>query len=298
MGTEGMISCIVTTYKRPVYILKRAVDSVVNQTVQDTEIIVVNDAPQDKELAEEICEMLTRYDKKIQYIVPDQSQGACKARNMGLTYAKGEFVAFLDDDDEWLPKKLEYQLKQMQETDAALVYCAHYAVDNNGKIRLIEEPLASEGVTEDAFGQLLRCNFIGSVSYPLLRTEAVREAGGFADAIASSQDHELWLRIAKKHSIFYDKEPLVKLYYSKDSISRNKKKVLQGYEYLLNMYSTIYRQDKELWNYRLNYLAVACTALGFYSAGIRYLLRAFRVKPISRHNLMLLGKVWKKLLNG
>lgn len=293
--TERMISCIVTTYKRPVGILKRALDSVINQTCRDTEIIVVNDAPQDEELVENIRELLNGYSKEIQYIVPKQSQGACGARNLGLQRAKGEYVAFLDDDDEWLPEKLERQLEQMRKKDVALVYCSHYLVDNEGKTRLIEEPLAVEGIHKEAFEQLLRCNFIGSTSYPLLRTEVVKKMGGFAGDIESSQDHELWLRIAKEHSIFYEKEPLVKLYYSKESISRNRQKVLQGYDYLLNKYEAIYKQDRELLNYRLNYLAVACATLGFYDESIRYLARAIRVKPFCRNNVMLLGRVWRRL---
>ncbi len=290
-----MISCIVTTYKRPVEILKRAIDSILCQTCQETEIIVVNDAPEDRELANKIRELLNGYDKEIQYIVPEQSQGACGARNMGLEWAKGEFIAFLDDDDEWLPEKLERQLERIRENDVALVYCSHYVVDNEGKTRLIEEPLAVEGIHKDAFEPLLRCNFIGSTSYPLLRTGVVKELGGFTCDMESSQDHELWLRIAKNYSVFYEKEPLVKLYYSKDSISRNKERVLQGYEYLLNKYAAIYKQDRELWNYRLNYLAVACVTLGFYKESIRYMARALRVKPICRHNMMLLGKVWRRL---
>ena len=289
-----MISCIVTTYKRPVEILRRALDSVINQTYRDTEIIVVNDAPMDKELVEAIRTLLDSYEKEILYIVPGQSGGACSARNAGLAEAKGEFVAFLDDDDEWLPEKLECQLKHMQEKDVALVYCSHYVTDAAGKERVIEEPLAMEGLQRDSFEQLLRCNFIGSTSYPLLRTEVVKELGGFLQEVESSQDHELWLRIAENHSIFYEKKPLVRLHYSKDGISRKKESVLQGYEYLLKKYKEIYKQNRELWNYRLNYLVVACFSLGFYRAGFDYMIRAFCVRPVSRHNIMFFTRGVKK----
>lgn len=293
--TKAMISCIVTTYKRPVPILKRAVDSVINQSCQDTEIIVVNDAPQEIGLAEDIRKLLESYDREILYLIAEQSGGACRARNLGLAKAKGEFVAFLDDDDEWLPDKLERQLYRMQEKSVALVYCSHYAVGENGKERLIEEPLAVEGLHKDAFEQLLRCNFIGSTSAPLLRTGVVKELGGFATDMKSSQDHELWLRIAKQHSIFYERCPLIRLHHSQESISRNKEKVLQGYEYLLKKYEEVYKQNRELWNYRLNYLVVACISLGFYGESIRYFVRALRVKPISKHNMMVLGRIWRKI---
>lgn len=292
-----MISCIVTTYKRPVSVLKRAVDSVMKQTYSNIEVIVVNDAPEDEKLSDEIREMLNGYDKEIQYLVSEKSMGPCGARNLGLKQAKGEYVAFLDDDDEWLPQKLEVQFKRIKEKNVALVYCSHYSISDKGKIRLIEEPLAMEGIHNNAFESLLRCNFIGSTSYPLLRTKILEEVGGFNEDIESSQDHELWLRIAQEHAVFYVKEPLVRLYSGGDSISRNKSKVLQGYEYLLREYGEFYKQNKELWNYRLNYLAVACIILGFYDKSFGYWIRAFRVKPFSRHNAMLLGKFLRKLQN-
>ena len=135
-----MISCIVTTYKRPVNILKRAVDSVINQTCQDTEIIVVNDAPQDRELAESIRVLLGKYSREIIYVVSEQSGGACSARNLGLEKATGEFVAFLDDDDEWLEDKIELpkQPKRRNKMNTDKIYAEsiakEYAPKDSSKI--------------------------------------------------------------------------------------------------------------------------------------------------------------------
>lgn len=291
-----MISCIVTTYKRPVNILKRAVDSVINQTCQDTEIIVVNDAPQDRELAESIRELLGKYSREIIYVVSEQSGGACSARNLGLEKATGEFVAFLDDDDEWLPEKLERQLHWMRKKDVALVYCSHYVIDKAGKKRLIEEPLAREGQYEDEFEQLLRCNFIGSTSYPLIRTETIRSIGGFTVGLKSSQDHDLWLRLAREYDIVYCREPLVILYYSQEAISRSFHNCLQGYEYLLEKYRDEYWKDKEILNYRLNYIAYYCMITGEWRYYLKYWFKALGVKLISRHNLMVLEKSVRKLI--
>lgn len=290
-----MISCIVTTYKRPVSVLKRAVDSVMKQTYSNIEVIVVNDAPEDEKLSDEIREMLNGYDKEIQYLVSEKSMGPCGARNLGLKQAKGEYVAFLDDDDEWLPQKLEIQMTYMKKEDVALVYSSHYFVTAKGKRRKIEEPLAGKGMKGEEFKYLLRANFIGSTSSPLIRKQAVEAVGGFDRSLKSSQDHDLWLQIAREYRICYLKEPLVILYYSKDAISRSKKRVLQGYECLLNKYALYYESDKSTYNYRLNYLALYCISLGYGREFLHYWGRAIRVKGFSVYNFMILGRACRKI---
>lgn len=295
-----MISCIVTTYKRPIEIVKRALDSVVQQTYQDIELIVVNDAPKEQTLAEDIGKLLEGYAVSKQYIVHEKNKGACAARNTGIAHARGEYLAFLDDDDEWLPGKLKTQLAAMKSEQVALVYCSHYVIDKTGKKRWIEEPLAREGYQEDAFEQLLKENYIGSTSYPLLRTEAVRAVGGFSEGLRASQDHDLWLQLVQKYpgaSLAYCKEPLVNLYYSKEAISRNIENSIQGYEYLLDKYEWFYKEHKEIWNYRLNYLAYCCLCSGNAKYAVNYWRRATKVKRCSKHNLMLVSKGFQKIKN-
>lgn len=292
---KGLVSCIITTYRRPVSVLKRALDSVMNQTYEKTEIILVNDCPEEERLNEQIKRLLKTYSKEVQYILLSKHEGACGARNAGLKAATGEYVAFLDDDDEWLPEKLEKQVKWIRENNVALVYCSHYYVDGAGKMRLIQEPMAKEGVQEEAFLSLLRCNFIGSTSYPLMKTAAVKAVGGFTKELASSQDHDLWIRIAREYAIYYCAEPLVKLCYSKHSISRNQKKAVVGYEYLLKRYEAVYRSHPVVWNYRLNYLAVCCFINKDLKHFGKYWMQACRVKPFSRHNWMLISKVVHKI---
>ena len=129
-----MISCIISTCKREPEILKRAIESVRGQTFQDVEIIVVNDAPEDAALEARVRAMIQEFrDDRIRYIVHGQNQGACAARNTGAGIAKGEFLAFLDDDDEWLPEKLEEQLKFMADEEVGVVSCESFTVDKTGE---------------------------------------------------------------------------------------------------------------------------------------------------------------------
>lgn len=106
--SERLVTAVITTYKRGVNIVERALKSIVNQTYSNLEIIVVNDYPDDSELVEKIHNTIEKYrdQRPIEYIVVERNGGACKARNIAVNRAKGDYIAFLDDDDEWLPQKL------------------------------------------------------------------------------------------------------------------------------------------------------------------------------------------------
>ena len=108
---EPLVTAVITTYKRKLEIVKRALDSIVGQTYRNIEVYVVNDCPTDKELVEELRKMITAYfgKRNIHYIVVPKNGGACKARNIALENAEGKYFACLDDDDEWLPENLALQ---------------------------------------------------------------------------------------------------------------------------------------------------------------------------------------------
>ena len=122
-----LISCIITTYNRPIEVLKRAIDSVINQTYSNIELLVVNDYPENIELSNNIYKLIKSYNNKsIKYIVLEKNSGACFARNRGANESKGEFLAFLDDDDEWLPNKLNDQKKLFNHDMIGIVDCDNY----------------------------------------------------------------------------------------------------------------------------------------------------------------------------
>lgn len=106
-----LVSVIIPTYKRTFAMLSRAIKSVLSQSHKNIEIIVVDDSPSsfiDKDSIKRQVEKIP--DDRIIYIQHESNQGACVARNTGIKNAKGDYVAFLDDDDEWLPDKLKLQL--------------------------------------------------------------------------------------------------------------------------------------------------------------------------------------------
>ncbi len=206
VNEQPLVSVVVTTYKRKPAMLRRALESVLGQTYRNIELIVVDDSPADYEFRADVKTLCESYGSCARYIPHTTNQGACAARNTGIDAAGGTFIAFLDDDDEWLPTKIEKQLKLFDSDKIGLVYCARYVVDEICERAYVPKLKYFQG---NVFDALMFGNFIGSTSFPLLRSDVVRNAGGFDVKLPASQDYDLWLRIAEKYDVAYVNEPLV-----------------------------------------------------------------------------------------
>ncbi|MCG8409664.1 MAG: glycosyltransferase, partial [Bacteroidales bacterium] len=112
------ISIVITTKNR-LHLLIRALKSVLNQTYSNTEVIVIDDCSDIS-----ILDYLKALDNQIIYYRFDHSVGANTCRNKGAAISTGDYIAYLDDDDEWLPNKLVQQLKALNETKAEFCYTA------------------------------------------------------------------------------------------------------------------------------------------------------------------------------
>lgn len=108
---KSLISVIVPTYKRKPEMIKRSVDSILAQTYSNMELIVVDDSPNDYQFREDVKLFLNGYDNRIKYIQHEKNMGANIARNTGVDYSNGKYIAFLDDDDEWLPTNFKNSIK-------------------------------------------------------------------------------------------------------------------------------------------------------------------------------------------
>lgn len=233
-----MVSVIITTCKREPNILRRAINSVLNQTYQDWELIVVDDSPATYELRNEIKEMmeqiysLNKGRNKICYLAHEENKGACIARNTALAAASGEYVAYLDDDDEWLSEKLALQVKKAEEAgpQVALIYCKAYIKKEGTERVIVRKRNYYKG---NIYDKLILENFIGSTSLPLLRTNCLREIGGFDPLMQSAQDADVWLRLSERYAADYVDEPLVYYYAHKgEQISSTISKRIAGLERL------------------------------------------------------------------
>ena len=226
-----LVTAIITTHKREPEIVERALKSILAQTYKNIEIIVVDDSPESFESRKAVKDSVTRYtNQNVKYVQHDECKGACAARNTGLYMAKGEYVAFLDDDDEWLPEKIEKQLQGFDRENVALVYCDSLSYyQKNGEIkRRVPDFLRGK-----VYNQLLLHNFIGSTSFPLIKKRNLIDIGGFDILMQSSQDYDIWLRLAQKFEVNYVEDALV-LYYihEGEQITKNCKKKISGLERL------------------------------------------------------------------
>ncbi len=293
-NNNELVSAIITTYKREPKIVERAIRSIINQTYKNIEIILVNDCPEDAILAEKIAELARRYgkDNRIKYHIVDKNGGACKARNIGLKMSEGEYVAFLDDDDEWMPAKIELQLKALQENDEyAISYCNcyFYNVEKNSSRLRFEKQQPTGYIYED----LLKKNIIGSCSFPLIRKHIIDSIGGFNETMPAMQDWELYLRICKRNGAIYVDRPLVRYYrYSGERISRNPQKRIKAFELIKERYiNEISRVPEALYNFYLmgaNDYSIGKRTMKAY----KYWLKAVFTRPLKlSNNLFFAAKI-------
>ena len=253
-----MFSIIITTYKRPVKVLMKAINSVLSQSYTDWELIIVNDFHEDNNLVKDIRNLIENYkDNRIKYKVHDKNKGACEARNTGINNSNGEFIAFLDDDDEWCNEKLESVLPYFKDEKIGMVCSdAFFIYDTYEKIHKIR-PINKH--KKNAFKALLINNYIGSTSFPVMTRKAVIEAGGFSPDMRACQDLDLWLRIARKFEIEYCPLPLTKYYFGDECITKNIKARIESHEKLIKKYIQEYNNEPNLLS--LKYLNIAADCL-------------------------------------
>lgn len=231
-----LISIIITTHKRDIHILKRAIDSVLRQTYHNLEIIIINDYyPYQKS----IDQLISSYTTPIIVFHNQTNQGACYSRNRGIQNANGKYIAFLDDDDEWVPEKLQEEVKLM-DPKVAMVYCTGYNIYPNGEKKEITFIKAYS--KEKQLNKLLYGNYMGGCSFPLIKTEVLRTLGGFDETLPSSQDFDLWIRITQEYKVVYLPKPLVLYYIMPDSITRSSEKRIQGYFSILKKHHCLYQR--------------------------------------------------------
>ena len=220
------VTAVITTHKREPAVVERALKSILAQTHTNMQVIVVDDSPAEFPQREAVAQMVQSYG--VTYIPHETCQGACVARNTGLSQATGEFIAFLDDDDEWVPEKIALQLEAFTSDAIGLVYCNHELLDETTGSRT---PQSHQCYTGRVYGELIVDNFIGSTSFPLLRTAALREIGGFDPLMLSAQDYDVWLRLSEKYEVAFVAQPLVTYHvHAGEQISKSFKKKIGGME--------------------------------------------------------------------
>ena len=205
MTSMKRVSTIIPTYNCAAYIAE-ALESILAQTYPDVEIIVVDDGSTDS-----TRQVLEPYRGRIIYL-HQENQGESVARNRGIEAAGGEFIAFLDADDLWLPTKLERQVAAMDHyPEAVLAYSYAYAVDASGRrIRFRGSDLLCQGEAglHQVFARLVTDNMIANPGAVLMRKQFLTGMTAFDPAIRWGEDWDLWLRLSLKGPFLFIPEPL------------------------------------------------------------------------------------------
>lgn len=225
-----------------------------SQTYENIELIVVDDSTSDYSQRQDVENAVRDSSERILYIKHSRSRGANVARNTGLAHAKGYYVAFLDDDDEWSPNKIEEQLKGFTDDRIALVYCGMMVVDEKENKRHQQNEPFKKG---NVYNELLKRNFIGSTSNPLIKRECIDRVGRFDIDFKSSQDYDLWLRLTKQFPVNYVEKPLLNYHtHDNERISTNLDNKISGREYINKKYYDDIKRDSKTWYMRNRALVV------------------------------------------
>ncbi|MBW9145259.1 glycosyltransferase family 2 protein [Clostridium sp. CM027] len=237
---EELISVVIATYKREKE-LERSIKCVLNQTYKNIEIIVVDDNGLNSLWQLQVQKLMEKYKNhnNIKYIINESNMGGSLTRNVAIENAKGAYIAFLDDDDEYYPTKLEKQINLFKESNnpkLALVYCYTDSYDENNK-KLYEYRYDYRGnCLVDA---MYDC--IAATSQWLCRKECLLEVENFTD-VPCKQDSTVIIKLLNK-GYEVDRVPEVLLRYNEHSnirISAGGIKNIKGEKLLRDFCRSLY----------------------------------------------------------
>lgn len=260
------ISIIIPTYNSSRFI-KRTIGSVLAQTFRDWELIIVDDCSKDStELA---VREFTKFDKRIKFLkTPENSGGPATPKNIGIENAVGEYVAFLDHDDEWFPEKLEKQLHVFQNTkdeNLGLVSCGANLINKKNKRFSIYNP---KNIKVD-FPEILLRNPIYSNSSVLIKKSVIDKVGERDYNMKYSEDWDMWIRICKNgFKIQFIDKPLFNYHFHDTNVTKaTKDKLLKvrDAEYVFNKHQDLYK--------KYNYIHV-----GWFRLGVMYFMGGDKIK--------------------
>jgi len=285
------VSVIIPTCNRST-LVTRAIQSVLTQTYTNLECIVVDDASNDN-----TGEVVNSYDDdRLIFIRHDKKQGASAARNTGIKHSKGDFVAFLDDDDEWLLTKIDKQIDLLSKSKGkvGLVYCWVAYMKNDLVLRKYSPRFKGE-----IFKEMLDKQAIGNSSTLLVKRKVIDDVGGFDESLPRGNDGDFIRRVCQKYQVDFVPEILVNVHvgHGKERITSNSRKgilnALNGQKIKLQKFS---RELDKLPKQKANiYIHIGnhYVELGVFSKALSNYLKAIYLVPYEKY---LYKIIFRKLL--
>lgn len=285
MNDSPLISCIIPTHNRASKLMV-AVQSVLNQTYRNIELLIVDD--QSKDNTREVVEAIIRTDHRVKYLL-NPNKGANNARNYGITNSKGEYIAFLDDDDAWVETKLEKQLNVFKGLgkEYGVVYCTFARKSIKGNVVRTHPSRLSQIKNGDILNRMLKRNFISTCSL-FVKREVFDKSGMFSPKYKSFQDWELLTRIACDYHFYFLRETLVNVYESNDSITLNKSGRVITKIMHLKQFMHLYKERPRLLSFRLCDLGFTLLKLKRYGFARMLLGKSLKYNPFNVEALLYL----------
>jgi len=235
--TRPLVTCVITSYKRDKETVGRALKSVLQQIYSPIEVFIIDDnrGEGSEEYSKALSELSDLSDK-VQVIKTERGHGAQRARNTGIEHANGKYVAFLDDDDEWLPEKLETQVPILEgDPEVGLCYSRGYLINE-----AFDPPRVTEfkSVKNASYEDLLRDDGIGSTTQAVIPKVVFERVGKFDESFPARQDYEMWIRISKSYKTAGSDKCLYKYHKSKGTgqVSHKWRNCLKGHELIYEKY--------------------------------------------------------------
>lgn len=291
--TEGLVSVIIPTYRRS-DMLDRAIKSVLNQTYNKIELLLINDNIPDDEYSQSLVQRVEQYKQDVRFrlVLQEKHINGAVARNVGIRQAKGEYIAFLDDDDWWEPDKLEKQVAELSRLDESWggVSCKFTQYDSSGKV------IGKSAKYSDGYIYLDVLNLITDVTACslLLRHDDLDCSGYFDENLLRHQDFQLLVNFTKLYKLKLVDDYLLNIDVSDAQNRPDGKKLLEHKKRFFESISSVMAQlsdsDRKcvlcMHNFEVGYIFFKQKDI---LNGIRYSAKVFT-------SLKALRLAWKKVI--
>lgn len=280
MFSNPKVSVVIPTYKRP-KLLRRAIRSVLEQSYENLEIIVIDDSPtNESEIT--IKEFL---DENVRYLRRDRRKGVASAKNLGVRMSSGDFIAFLGDDDEWFSNKLEQQVNLFRkvEPETGVVH-SNCFVDNGKETFLYHK--AETG--KQSLDELLEYDYIAD-STGLIKKECFKKVGYFDESLIYAEDWDSYIRIAKQFKIKYISEPLAILHITSDGLGRDTRRAIRGHQMVLAKHWQEFKKHRKTLSRHLCQIGSTVNFIGEKKRGRKFLINAFKIFPFNPEPILLIA---------
>lgn len=279
IDTPPSVTVVIPAYNRAGSI-RIAVESVLRQSFTDFEVVVVDDGSSDDTLGA----LLEITDSRLRIIRHETNKGAGAARNTGIAAARGRWIAFQDSDDEWLPLKLEKQMRRINEAgqNCVVCYCGFVILESSGnRTRLTYVPGEINGPIEGEISSTILSTNFTTTQTLVVRADMIADTGGFDEELPALEDWELMIRLTTLGQVAFIDEPLVLQRFSENSITRSREKRAHARALIIKKHRSRYAAHPDFMARQYRSIAGDLRRLDRLSEAYHMIAAATRVAPKS-----------------